>query len=424
MKRLTRFFRANLGRRLFGWFGATILVTGASVALVMFLLTTLLPNNWRHELERSCSFLSHRYAAVWDDPAARALLTRHLSEDYEARVEVRGAQGEALLEAGAVCTSRLHRVTIDVERGGERLGEVFICSTRHKAVVGLLKASATLLTVLVVLWIISGLVARRLARPLGELAGVAESLGRGQLAERSESALSYGGEVSTLAESLHDMAARIERQLRDQRTLLAGVSHELRTPLGHLRLLVEILRTEGGCNDGRLDELERELIEMDDLVDRLLASSRLDFELERRDPIDAPALAIESLERAGVELDVLEVLRGVGPVGGDRTLIRRALANLISNAERHGGGVTRMEVSVTREGGIGFFVEDRGPGLPESEQQRLFEPFVTLDAPGRGGSLGLGLYLVRRIAQTHGGWVEAESLPGGGARVGVAFPRA
>ncbi|MEO1272447.1 MAG: ATP-binding protein, partial [Myxococcota bacterium] len=170
----------------------------------------------------------------------------------------------------------------------------------------------------------------------------------------------------------------------------------------------------------------RELIEMDDLVDRLLASSRLDFELEHPTTIDAPSLAIEALERAGVELDVLEVVGDVGAISGDRTLVRRALANLISNAQRHGEGVVRLEVSPVAEGAVGFFVEDQGPGLPVSEQQRLFEPFVTLGVPGSGGSLGLGLYLVRRIAQTHGGWVDVSSplKEAGGARMGLILPRA
>ncbi|MEO1270022.1 MAG: HAMP domain-containing protein, partial [Myxococcota bacterium] len=264
---LRSFCRANLGRRLFGWFGVTILVTGASVALVIFLLSALLPGTWRHEVERSRTFLSHRYAAVWDDPAARQQLSEHLANDLKLRVEVRDTQGQLLNSLGEPCKGRMYQMTITPEHRGHPLGEVFVCSARRSpSPVGLVKVLATVLTVLVVLWFISGWVARRLARPLGELAGVAESLGRGQLGARAEAALVYGGEISTLAESLHDMAARIERQLRDQRTLLAGVSHELRTPLGHLRLLVEILRSEEGhTNATRLDELERELIEMDDL---------------------------------------------------------------------------------------------------------------------------------------------------------------
>ena len=149
---------------------------------------------------------------------------------------------------------------------------------------------------LAVLWAASGRIARRLAWPLEELTRVARDLGDGKLQSRFD--LRHArGEVRSLAEVMNAMAARIERQLKDQRELLAAVSHELRTPLARIRLLLELGR------NGRLqvlDPLEHEVLEMDALVGELLASARLDFSAMARVPLEATDLAARALERAAL----------------------------------------------------------------------------------------------------------------------------
>ena len=219
-----------------------------------------------------------------------------------------------------------------------------------------------------------------------------------------------------LSEALNDMAERIEQHVNDQRTLLAGVSHELRTPLGHVRLLVELAR-EGATTDAarRLDEIEREVVEMDDLVGQLLASARLDFSLDEPRAVDAVDVARRAIERAGLPASTLHAPEAVS-IRGDPTLLARALANLIGNARAHAGGATKVRVEREKQG-VAFLVEDVGPGLPKDGD--LFAPFV---GKGDHGTLGLGLYLVRRIALAHGGAVVAEDKPGGGARVGFRVP--
>src|SRR6185436_9849531 len=99
------------------------------------------------------------------------------------------------------------------------------------------------------------------------------------------------------------------------------------------------------------------------------------------------------------------------------TLIRRAIANLVDNARVHGGGVRAVRVE-RRGGEVVVEVDDRGPGVPLAERERVFEPF---ERAGRGGSLGLGLALVRRIATAHGGRAWIEDAPDGGARVSLAI---
>jgi signal transduction histidine kinase len=231
----------------------------------------------------------------------------------------------------------------------------------------------------------------------------------------------HGGEVAVLAEAVNTMAARIEQQIADQRELLAGVSHELRTPLGHLRVLIDTAREQpDGPAQPMLDELEREVVELDALVDQLLVHSRLEFDRIERRELDPVALAVRALERLGEDASKLEIESEVETVVGDPTLLGRALANLLSNARTHGRGLDRLRVHDGDDGALCFSVEDRGPGFAEGEPERVFASFVQGRARA-GGSLGLGLSLVERIAKAHGGQVWARNREIGGACVGLSI---
>jgi signal transduction histidine kinase len=263
-----------------------------------------------------------------------------------------------------------------------------------------------------VLWMISGKIAYRIARPLHELLRVTEEIGAGRLSARADLPPWYMGEIGFIGQAVNDMAARIEKQVGDQRELLAGVSHEIRTPLARIRVLLELGRSRGG-DPKTFDEIEREVVEIDALVGQLLASARLDFADLSVRTLDGADVARRALERAGVEaagvLDVQPPGAALA-VEGDATLLARALANLLENARRHGGGVTRLGVRALRAGAVVFEVEDEGPGFPADGETRA--------KPERHeGSLGLGLVLVRRIADAHHGRVTMANRAQGGARV-------
>ena len=311
-------------------------------------------------------------------------------------------------------------MTLPITRGDQILGRVSLCADRYRT--SPFQIALPLFVTLTILWAASGKIAHRLAQPMAELARVAHEIGLGNFAARAKLGRHrHHGEAAALALTINQMAGRIERHLTEQRELLAAVSHELRTPLARIRLITEMARDKG-APDATLDDLDREVVEMDALVGDLLASSRLDFAMLSRRPIDAVEATARALERAGVDAGVLAVddegdlepLR----VEADATLLARALANLVDNARKHGGGIE--SVRVRREGEeVAIEVEDRGAGFDEGEEARIFEPFYRRSEQG---SLGLGLSLVKRIAEAHGGRAYAENRLGGGARVAIALP--
>jgi signal transduction histidine kinase len=278
------------------------------------------------------------------------------------------------------------------------------------------------------LWTATGRVARRIAQPLYELTRAAQELGGGNLKARVSAAGFGFDETAVLSSAFNDMAARLERQLAEERELLASVSHELRTPLARIRLLVEIARQaragQGPGDDPRtLDEIEREAIEIDALVGELLASARIEFQAVAPKPLDAVEVARRALERAGEDAGKLVSAPPPIPFAADPTLVGRALANLIDNARKHGSGLVRLTVRADASG-VTFEVVDRGRGFAPGDESRVFERFYRGADPDAGshGSLGLGLALVKRIADAHGGRVHAANEPTGGARVVLELP--
>jgi signal transduction histidine kinase len=410
--RFRRFVSARLHRQLFMWLGITILFTGMVVSGVV---SALRPDasSMESDVMRIQRFVGERFQRVWDQPAERHDLAVEIAKAFEVDLTLRDVEKKPVEQIGPGCDKP--EFTVPILRGNSRLGALSVCIDKRRRVPGLtfvLAIAAACLS----LWGASGALARKLVRPLSDLIRVTREIGSGNLVSRVRLGRHHMGEVGVLADAVNDMARRIERQLNDQRELLAAVSHEIRSPLARLRVLTELLRST--ADSVTLDKVEREIIEVDDLIGKLLANSRLDFGTVTLQTLDPCLLVSRAIERANVDPSVL---RNDAPdlhIKGDPTLLDRALCNLLENAQKHGAGVESVQLSVL-DGKLRVTVFDRGPGFPKESLERVFDAFYRGDG---SSSLGLGLSLVERIARAHAGRAWAENRPDGGASVHFEIP--
>lgn len=424
MKRHWRSHRRHdfrLQRALFWWFGATILMTGC-VSFAVMRAVSPETHSWRRDAARLEHFAADRFAKVWDDASARHELALSVSQAFDAVVDVKDARGERLERIGGECKSE--SFTVQVRRSERTLGSVTGCF-KHSRRPPWLSIGATLFAALLTIWAAAAKLARRLTRPLQDLTRVTRELGEGKLESRVRLGHHHKGEFGILADSINEMAKRIERHLKEQRELLAGVSHEIRSPLARLRVLSELL--QGSAKDPELHaKIEREVIEIDELVGKLLASSRLDFGALDLQPLCGRDVALRVLERAGLPAELLDDTSGDATLRGDATLLARALGNLIENAQHHAGGVVKLVLRAD-ESRVHFEVLDAGPGLSTEVLAHGFDPFFRGRHDGQTssrGALGLGLSLVQRIARAHGGEARLENRsPGPGAAAILSLPR-
>lgn len=262
-------------------------------------------------------------------------------------------------------------------------------------------------------------VVRRLTKRLEGLQNGVERWGQGDLSHR----LPEGGrdEVAFLAQRFNIAAARVQALLVAHKTLLANASHELRSPLTRIRMGLELLRD---ASPAARDEIARNIRELDQLIDEILLASRLDaspIDIGTVEPVDMIGLCAEECAQAGAELDVPSGQTSLMVQGVPR-LLHRVVRNLLDNARRHAAG--DVHLSLQLEGGFAVIrVSDRGPGVPPDLRERIFEPFYRLPgASERDGGVGLGLALVKSIAQRLGGSVRCEDRTGGGACFVVELP--
>ncbi|OSQ48569.1 ATP-binding protein [Marivita geojedonensis] len=266
--------------------------------------------------------------------------------------------------------------------------------------------------------LIAYLYLRNQLRPITRLAGAAEAFGRGRHVDYSPSGAI---EVRAAGHAFLDMRARIERQIEQRTMMLSGISHDLRTPLTRLRLGVSML------DDAEREPLERDIDDMQKLIDAFLDFARGNADSSKPEPTEIPdfvQMVVDDCIRSGTSVSLVSSV-GQGQVMLRRTAVRRAIENLIGNAERYGN---RCEVSVLlTDKTLRIRIEDDGPGISSDQRDAALKPFVRLD-PARnqdkGSGVGLGLAIAADIARAHGGVLrlgESETL--GGLRADIVIAR-
>ncbi len=273
------------------------------------------------------------------------------------------------------------------------------------------------LTLLVLLLVVVLYVAaRNITRPLSDLARAADRVGRdlrpAQLQERG------ARELRDAARAFNTMHDRLRRYLDSRTRVLAAMSHDLKTPLTRLRLQVETL--EDASLQARIG---RELDEMESMVREALSLFRGLDDGEPAGPVDIDALlALIRSEFTDMGAQVTVTGRAPQPLVGKPQALKRCLTNLVANAVKFG---SRADILVADGPELIMRVQDHGPGIPEAELERVFEPFYRLDSSRNrdSGGTGLGLSIARDIAQAHGGALNLANLPGGGLEATLRLPR-
>ncbi|QDO98124.1 HAMP domain-containing protein [Ferrovibrio terrae] len=266
----------------------------------------------------------------------------------------------------------------------------------------------------VVLLGIAVLFLRNQIKPIRRLAEAADAFGKGR--DIADFRPAGAEEVRAASRAFLAMRDRIRRHIRERTEMLAGVSHDLRTPLTRMKLQLSMMPA-----DPEVDELKRDIDEMEKMVGAYLAFARGQSE-QPAEPTDLGNLIAEladDVRRRGRELQIDIESNLTLPLR--RLSFKRALSNLIENGLRFG---RRVQLSVTRMANrVEIRIEDDGPGLPEKERHKVFRPFYRLDQARHGsGNVGLGLTIARDAVLAHGGEIALGQSPMGGLMVTIRLP--
>lgn len=275
----------------------------------------------------------------------------------------------------------------------------------------------TLTVLLLAVLGISVMAVRWITRPLHVLASAADELGR----DINRPPLPENGpvEVRRAAHAFNTMQAKLVRFVQDRTRILTAMSHDLKTPITRMRLRAELLE-----DDDLRGRFEKDLREMESMVTHTLDFIRGLGDGEVAHPVDVMAL-LESLQADNEEMGRQVIIEGVvrNHYVGIAPLLKRCLSNLIDNAVLYGKSAT--VIAEDGSDALRIRVRDEGPGIPEAELDKVFEPFYRLESSRNRetGGTGLGLAIARNIAQTHGGDIELHNRPKAGLEAVLTLPR-
>ena len=296
----------------------------------------------------------------------------------------------------------------------------------------LIKIAAIALPVFILLTAVGGyLLVRRAFRPLEQISATAQAMGEAKDLSRRIGLPPGRDEFSRLAQTFDQLFARLERSFEAEKQFTADASHELRTPVSIIKGACEYGLKYDETPEERQETLEmiaRQAEKMAQLIGQLLSMTRLDQGTEgaRLEPVDLGVLVEGLIRERGYEEDklFLSVSPGV-QVRGDGALLSRLTENLVENAFKYGKPGGHVWVTVKSQGEEGILeVRDDGIGIPKDQQEKIWQRFYQVD-PSRSdesNGVGLGLSMVRQIAQLHGGTVTLDSVEGIGSAFALHLP--
>lgn len=368
----------------------------------------------RDKLQRARGFVSTAgEARTVEDTIAK--VEAHLEGARAGRMTAQGAAFDGLETSVAVNLAHARTQQVRAES-----------LSRASSVIGVVLA---IVLVVVTSFVLVGM-RRQAFRPMLDLAGAMRRFGEGDRAAR---ATEHGfQELLDMSSQFNAMAAALVAQRQSQLALIAGVAHDLRQPLSALSLTMDVLGNQDarGTDLDRLVEVSRrQLRHLERMVNDFLEVSKLEggkLELTiRRADLRAIVQDVVTQQFDAAANDRLLVRIPDGPleVECDAGRVAQAVSNLISNALKYSPPSEPVEVVVEAQGADArISVVDRGPGLTPEQRARLFQPFQRLRATQGPPGIGLGLYVVRRVAEALDGRVEVESTPGRGSRFTITIP--
>lgn len=371
---------------------------------------------------------------------------RNLPRGLRNHIFILDEEGTELLGRGRELNKlRKERVRVSRKQFEAENGKTYtLISSARKPPPGLLQpgprgVGMRLLVAALISALVSLLLARYLAAPLGQLSKASRQLATGDLSVRVGASLSERkDEFGQLALDLDEMAERLEASQKANQRLLRDVSHELRSPLARLRVALEIARNKDqNLVSEELNRIELESERLEKLVDEVLnllreSSAPQDLNLQNFDLAELLQDLVETVNyeigEGGdeIELDTQAPLQ----LEADKELLWRVFENLLRNALMHGGqnGAVRVNATSVNNQEIAISVVDSGPGVSEQHLERIFEPFYRVDeSRSRGGAgqsrgHGLGLAIAASAVRRHGGRIVAANGDTGGLQVRVVLP--
>ncbi len=299
---------------------------------------------------------------------------------------------------------------------------------RNKEIIGAIAVPVVVLLAVAGGWLIAG----RLLRPLRTITAAARDISASNLSRR----LALGGrhdEFAELGETLDDLFGRLEAAFESQRHFVANASHELRTPLTAERTLLQVALADPDASAATLRSACEQTLALGEFSERLIAAlltlASGESGIEEWEPFDLAEIAgnvllarREAAERQGVEISAA---LSAAPAKGDPRLAESLVVNLVDNAIRYNVAGGRVAVSTIRAAGQATLrISNTGAVIPPGEVDRLFEPFQRLggERTRTADGYGLGLAVVRAVADAHGATLTSRAQPEGGLDIEVSFP--